>query len=213
MTEKELVTAIHKSTYNANKDYADWAGAWLSKYGVEGFLVGRLADGIMSAKNSQRPPTWLTLETSFSELLANQGKKPKGPRSEYMKDTNRLDIALYYGESLSHAIEVKRIWSQKCFDDLGRLCDLVKHCGKNAGGTLKCGVFVLPIEAKVKKDLAPQECLDESFGLRERECEEYLKKYKGIRVPSFSRGTKVLGYYLISEDQKAVFSSLCVVIK
>ena len=209
MTEKELVATLHESIFKANTDYENWSGGfWLCEYGVEGFMVSRIADAIMSSKNIQRHPTYLTLETSFQELLENQGKWPKGKRKECMKDGNRLDIALYYGEGLSQVLEVKRCWSPACLRDLERLCELLRHCGKNAGGTLKCGVFVLCLHAKAKKNQDVFECLERSCAEKEERCRNYLEKHGSVSSFYFSRGEVRL-----SEDQKAAFSSLCVIIK
>ena len=124
MTLNDLIKTIHVSIDDANKMHMKWTGGWwVTAYGVESFIVGNIARGIMDLPN---PPKYATMETKFSELYDNSGIRPKGPSRVASKSNNRLDLALYAGENLSHAIELKRFWDPKCLEDLDRLALLIK---------------------------------------------------------------------------------------
>ena len=212
MKLEELISTIHRSAFKANQDHSKWTGGWwLSVYGVEGFLVARIADAIMDPKNITNPPTYLTLETRFSELYDNHGKLPPERSKQCLNERNRIDIALYTGETFTHAIEIKRFWSPACLGDLNRLCSLIQHCGKSAGGLLKVGIFVLLIEAKARKSQNVHECLNNSFASKEQKCSDYLLKRSDINKYYFSRGTSVIGPEIL--DNGWGFSTLCVVVK
>jgi hypothetical protein len=212
MTIKNLYKTIHQSIYKANKDHTEWTGGWwLQAYGVEGFLVSRIADGIMRQKDR---PGYLTLETSFAELYANCKKYPPGRQTKSTKPRNRLDIALYHkNDTLSHVIEVKRFWSPECKKDIDRLCKLFLRYGRQNGGHLKEALFVQLAYVSCKKNSATIKTkLDTHFKNLENHCEEYIQKhYKKLRC-EFSRGTDMAST-MLSDDKTEAFSSFCLRIR
>lgn len=212
MTLNDLIKTIHVSINDANKMHMKWTGGWwVTAYGVESFIVGNIARGIMDLPN---PPKYATMETKFSELYDNSGIRPKGPSRVASKSNNRLDLALYVGENLSHAIELKRFWDPKCLEDLDRLAELYRTLNKEKGGSLRAGIFVLLAACKARRGRDARNNLAQVFERYEEKCANHLKlKWlaRGINSYEFSRGVEHVKPTLLPDGQ--AFSSLCVVIK
>lgn len=208
MNINQLIETIHVSIHEANRDYANWTGGWwLQAYGVEGFLVSRIADGIMNPKNTNRPG-FLTLETSFSELYDVCGL-PRGRRSKHSKNNNRIDIALYHkNESLSHVIEVKRFWSPACSDDLLRLSSLYKKFSKSLGnGNLKEALFIQLVNVSSKRSPSTiHEKLNTYFESIEKRCTNIINKAE-LNCQLY-KGTDYCNAIVLDDNTEA-FSSFC----
>ena len=203
MDLNNLFETIHMGIYKANKLFTEWTGGWwLQAYGVEGFVVARIAEAIMDPKNENRP-AYLTLETSFAALYESS-RRPVGRKGTAESDRNRVDIALYHkNDTLSHVIEVKRFWSPECYKDLNRLCSLYQKCGRNSGGPRLQAIFVQLLDVGIKRGEAN---IERHFEMLEERCSKYLQaKHLGAR---FSRGTE---FYkpILTDDKSEAFSSFC----
>lgn len=204
MELNELFKTIHLGIYKANELFTEWTGGWwLQAYGVEGFLVAKIAEAIMNPKNENRPG-FLTLETSFAALYESS-RKPIGRKGDAASDRNRVDIALYHkNDTLSHVIEVKRFWSPECFRDLDRLCSLYQKCGRKSGGPRLQAIFVQLLDVGIKRG---EKNIERHFEMLEERCSEYLESKYGLGA-KFSRGTE---YYkpILTDDKSEAFSSFC----
>jgi len=206
----DLISTIHKSIHQANNDHANWTGGWwMQAYGVEGFLVSRIADGIMNHKNR---PGYLTLETSFRELYENCKKMPKGKRITSTKDSNRIDIALYNrNDMLSHVVEVKRFWSPACYTDIDRLTKFYGRHNKSNEGSLKEALFVQLVAVSARRNPNTiEKRLSNYFDDISERCSNYVTKI-GFTCQSY-RGTDVISP-IILEDRTEAFSSFCLRIR
>lgn len=212
MTEQQLVESLHRGIHETNTMHAAWTGGWwVTAYGVENFLVGNVTRYIMEQDN---PPTYATLETSFADLYYEGGKLPKGPRTLSNKNNNRLDLALYSSKNLIHVIEFKRFCDPKCLHDIDRLNKLLHILGKQKGGFLRTGIFVLLVECKARSSDSVLVQLDSKFDRCEKKCTEYIEKKClncGTKSYYFSRATEYVEPTRINDGQ--VLSSLCLVLK
>ena len=174
MTEKELIKCIHIGIHKTNNLYMRWTGGYnIRSYGVENFMVGNVANYIMSQCNH---PKFATLETPFSELYDGCNKYPKGPRTVSNKNNNRLDLALYSNKSLIHALEFKRFWDSKCLKDIDRLHKLLKILSKNNGGSVRTGIFVLLVSCRSKHPTTIKEKFDKLFLNYKEKCAVHIEK-------------------------------------
>lgn len=211
MNKNDILEAIHFGIRSANVEHSEWTGGnWVTVYGVESYIASCIARSIMDLEN---PPTYITLETKFSELYDNNGIRPRGPVRKASKDNNKLDLALYSDEAISYAIELKRFWSaDKCLDDIERLCCLMRTLSRDKGGSLRGAIFALLVTVK-PRNAEDTEVLASSFDKYEAIIADYLDKRwidKGISRYSFSRGA-VFDEPMVHEDGH-LFSSLCVVV-
>ncbi|MDR2880926.1 MAG: hypothetical protein LBV29_03365 [Azoarcus sp.] len=180
---EKLIETLHKSVIKANALYEAWSGSWLITSATESFLVSQMATAIMKLNN---PPSYLTLETLFQEISDNQGKNIRGRKPSYYSDQNRLDMALYSGENLSHAIEVKRFMSPKCINDIARLCKLHENFHKKIGGTFQHCIFVQYVYAKARKRGELCQHLENKLNEYKEKCAAFIEE-RGLTY-EFRRG-------------------------
>lgn len=217
MNYGELMKTIYKSVYETNEKYEKWSGGyWTTEYGLESLVVADLANAIMDPNNN--PPTYLTLEESFAGLEYNQGKKHRGAPRKNINSRNKLDMALYYGEFLSYAIEVKCRWSNKtCLKDMDRLCELYRSFGKKNKGTMVAGVFVLLIYGVAKENESKESFFTRRYNYyKDIICEHQDTRWRDKKISTFKLDHSYKygeENYIFREDTGFGLSTLTVTIK
>ena len=187
--------AVLRGMASANARYEEWSGgSWVTDYGVEGFMVARIAAAL---RKEQDDGESLLVEAPFDEIRdCSQAKRKRGRPRKVLQGSRRADIALFDRRGRSvHVIEVKRGWVRnRCFNDIERLLGLLDACARERHGSLKHGFLALPIvewaetwgEARADVEARAssiEEDVRESFGTRGRKLRSCLGRMR--RYPEY----------------------------
>lgn len=146
ITKDAVVDAVLRGIATANVRLEDWSrGAWVTDYGVEGFMVAQIAAALRKAQDERES---LVIEAPFDDLREYSGAaRPPGRPRKVLQGSRRADIALFDRRGRTvHVIEVKRKWEKgRCFEDIERLLALLNACARQKDGSLKYGFLALPI--------------------------------------------------------------------
>lgn len=227
MEMSKLLNIIHRSLLKTNTLYSKWAnGWWVTAYGVEGFVVGRLVQDIMAAKDHA---AFATLETDVQALITGNGLNPAWLQNTSNRQHNettenmaqetadkrkaRLDLVLYNAQQApTYAIEVKRWWNPACIEDLNRLC-MVRQKMQQKGLTPSTGVFVLLEATKASNKEKVQEKMHQTYARHTKLCTEAFQNKNNTcygQPHRFSYGVDSAKPTIA--DNGWAFSSFCVVI-
>lgn len=108
MKVTDILKAIHKGARIANEKYEDWSnGNWITDNGVEGWLVGCIAEAIHERQKTHES---LLLEVSFRNIKKwSEARLRRGRRRLLSKGRKRADIVLLNrNEQPICVIEIKR---------------------------------------------------------------------------------------------------------
>ena len=146
MSKEVLVGPVLRGALAANTKYERRsAGSWLTNSGVEGFMVGQLAERL---KNEQDGEETILLEAPFELIRYWWGAaRRRGRPREVLRGSRRMDIALFdaCGRTAS-VIGVKRSWERAGFFlDIDRLLALLNACNPEMGGSSRRDILALLI--------------------------------------------------------------------
>ncbi len=216
MTEKELLSSIHKGMHKANNDLTLWTGgSFITDMAAESFAVTNIMQKIMGHPNK---PAFLDPEAHISALKQCSGRAHKGRTCPITGGGQRVDIATYNRKGqLKFVVEVKSAyqWQDKYLDDLKRLIKLQKEFSKQHAETaMQAGVFTVAIHSYSKKGYdEAEENLFEKAHKWETRISDYLDKFKNIKF-KFNRSEEKFCKWESSDGSEVhLLTSLCVVVK
>jgi len=128
LTIDEVKKAISAGMNSANDKYGKWSGGLsIHDHGVEFLLCADIAESLFDTGTKKDGTCYVTLETSFQEIMGYAGVRPRGPIPSILK--GRCDV-VYYDQKLPRGlVEVKRNFNyagQK--KDIERIARMMQKC-------------------------------------------------------------------------------------
>lgn len=215
MTESELIEAIHKGIYNANKNLETWSkGYFLSDAAAEGFMVTHMAQEIM--RHKKRPP-YLLLEPSIQCLKDESGRPHPGRPCARTYGLARVDLSVMNSaQQLKFAIEAKcsYAWTSAYDEDMKRLIKMQRSFSKwDERTAMQAGIFAMFVHSySIHGEEEAMQNLEKKFEKWENRLGKLQEKLDNITIYC-RRSTCKKHTWRGEDDEVHCASSLCAVIK